>query len=150
MKPASLCLVLLLALGACKSADPTAAVPSGAGAGDGAGDGSASTAAPADSGSLSDVAPADSADATDAIAAALQRVVDKGAYRVTMSAARSAASPMSPSISVPSMSNTASPRGSATISSTTKNKKTTPGKLEFLKYDPKARKHVAYKEVKLK
>ena len=86
MKPASLCLVLLLALGACKSADPTAAVPSGAGAGDGAGDGSASTAAPADSGSLSDVAPADSADATDAIAAALQRVVDKGAYRVTMSA----------------------------------------------------------------
>ena len=33
---------------------------------------------------------------------------------------------------------------------TTKNKKTTPEKLEFLKYDPKARKHVAYKEVKLK
>ncbi|RLJ67492.1 50S ribosomal protein L33 [Sulfurisoma sediminicola] len=32
----------------------------------------------------------------------------------------------------------------------TKNKKTTPEKLEFMKYDPKARKHVAYKEVKLK
>ena len=27
---------------------------------------------------------------------------------------------------------------------------TTPEKLEFMKYDPKARKHVAYKEVKLK
>jgi large subunit ribosomal protein L33 len=33
---------------------------------------------------------------------------------------------------------------------TTKNKKTTPEKLEFLKFDPKARKHVLYKEVKLK
>jgi large subunit ribosomal protein L33 len=31
-----------------------------------------------------------------------------------------------------------------------KNKKTTPGKLEFLKFDPKARKHVLYKEIKLK
>ena len=31
-----------------------------------------------------------------------------------------------------------------------KNKKTTPEKLEFLKFDPKARKHVLYKEVKLK
>ena len=34
--------------------------------------------------------------------------------------------------------------------STTKNKRTTPEKLEMMKYDPKARKHVAYKEVKLK
>ena len=33
---------------------------------------------------------------------------------------------------------------------TSKNKKTTPEKLEFLKFDPKARKHVLYKEVKLK
>ena len=33
---------------------------------------------------------------------------------------------------------------------TTKNKKTKPEKLEFMKYDPKARKHVAYKETKLK
>ncbi|MDR2637384.1 MAG: 50S ribosomal protein L33, partial [Zoogloeaceae bacterium] len=27
---------------------------------------------------------------------------------------------------------------------------TTPEKLEFMKYDPKARKHVLYKEIKLK
>lgn len=33
---------------------------------------------------------------------------------------------------------------------TTKNKKTTPDKLEIKKYDPKARKHVTYKETKLK
>ena len=32
----------------------------------------------------------------------------------------------------------------------TKNKKTKPEKLEMMKYDPKARKHVAYKETKLK
>lgn len=31
-----------------------------------------------------------------------------------------------------------------------KNKRTTPGKLEFNKYDPVVRKHVPYKEVKLK
>jgi large subunit ribosomal protein L33 len=31
-----------------------------------------------------------------------------------------------------------------------KNKRTTPEKLEFMKFDPVARKHVAYKEVKLK
>jgi len=31
-----------------------------------------------------------------------------------------------------------------------KNKRTTPEKLEFMKYDPKARKHVMYKETKLK
>lgn len=33
---------------------------------------------------------------------------------------------------------------------TTKNKKTTPDKLEFMKYDPKARKHVLYREAKIK
>ena len=33
---------------------------------------------------------------------------------------------------------------------TSKNKRTTPNKLEFNKYDPVARKHVLYKEVKLK
>ena len=33
---------------------------------------------------------------------------------------------------------------------TTKNKKTTPDKLQFSKFDPVARKHVAYKETKLK
>ncbi len=31
-----------------------------------------------------------------------------------------------------------------------KNKRTTPEKLEFMKFDPKARKHVLYKEIKLK
>jgi large subunit ribosomal protein L33 len=33
---------------------------------------------------------------------------------------------------------------------TTKNKKTTPNKLEFSKYDPVVRKHVVYKEAKIK
>lgn len=33
---------------------------------------------------------------------------------------------------------------------TTKNKRTTPDKLEFNKYDPVVRKHVAYKEAKIK
>ncbi len=33
---------------------------------------------------------------------------------------------------------------------TTKNKRTTPGKLEFRKYDPVVRKHVTYKEAKIK
>ena len=33
---------------------------------------------------------------------------------------------------------------------TTKNKRTTPGKLEFRKYDPVVRKHVIYKEGKIK
>ena len=31
-----------------------------------------------------------------------------------------------------------------------KNKKTTPEKLEMIKFDPKARKHVTYKETKLR
>lgn len=33
---------------------------------------------------------------------------------------------------------------------TTKNKKTTPEKMSIMKFDPKARKHVEYKEAKLK
>ena len=33
---------------------------------------------------------------------------------------------------------------------TTKNKRTTPDKMEIKKYDPVARKHVVYKEGKLK
>jgi large subunit ribosomal protein L33 len=33
---------------------------------------------------------------------------------------------------------------------TTKNKRTTPDKLEFKKYDPVVRKHVSYKESKIK
>ena len=40
--------------------------------------------------------------------------------------------------------------GTGHFYTTSKNKKTTPGMLEFLKFDPKARKHVLYKEVKLK
>jgi large subunit ribosomal protein L33 len=40
--------------------------------------------------------------------------------------------------------------GTGHFYTTTKNKKTKPEKLEFVKYDPKARKHVAYKETKLK
>ena len=33
---------------------------------------------------------------------------------------------------------------------TTKNKKNTPDKLEFKKYDPVAKKHVVFKETKIK
>ncbi len=33
---------------------------------------------------------------------------------------------------------------------TTKNKKNTPDKFEFLKYDPVVRKHVLFKEAKIK
>lgn len=33
---------------------------------------------------------------------------------------------------------------------TDKNKRNTPDKLEFMKFDPVVRKHVAYKETKLK
>ena len=40
--------------------------------------------------------------------------------------------------------------GTGHFYTTNKNKKTTPEKLEFLKFDPKARKHVLYKEIKLK
>ena len=40
--------------------------------------------------------------------------------------------------------------GTGHFYTTSKNKRTTPGKLEFNKYDPVARKQVPYKEVKLK
>ena len=40
--------------------------------------------------------------------------------------------------------------GTGHFYTTSKHKRTTPGKLEFNKYDPVARKHVPYKEVKLK
>jgi large subunit ribosomal protein L33 len=40
--------------------------------------------------------------------------------------------------------------GTGHFYTTNKNKRTTPGKLEFMKYDPVVRKHVAYKETKLK
>ena len=40
--------------------------------------------------------------------------------------------------------------GTGHFYTTNKNKKTTPDKLEFIKFDPKARKHVLYKEGKLK
>ena len=40
--------------------------------------------------------------------------------------------------------------GTGHFDTTDKNKKTIPGKLEMLKYDPKVRKHVMYKEGKIK
>ena len=40
--------------------------------------------------------------------------------------------------------------GTGHFYTTDKNKKTTPTKLEFMKFDPKTRKHVLYKETKLK
>ena len=40
--------------------------------------------------------------------------------------------------------------GTGHFYTTDKNKKTTPGKMEFLKYDPVVRKHVIYKEGKMK
>ena len=40
--------------------------------------------------------------------------------------------------------------GTGHFYTTTKNKKTMPGKMANMKYDPKVRKHVAYKETKLK
>lgn len=40
--------------------------------------------------------------------------------------------------------------GTGHFYTTTKNKKTTPDKLQFIKFDPVVRKHVAYKEIKLK
>lgn len=40
--------------------------------------------------------------------------------------------------------------GTGHFYTTTKNKRTTPDKLQFMKFDPVARKHVAYKEIKLK
>ena len=40
--------------------------------------------------------------------------------------------------------------GTGHFYTTTKNKRTKPDKIEMMKYDPKARKHVMYKEDKLK
>ncbi|HEU0233586.1 MAG: 50S ribosomal protein L33 [Gallionella sp.] len=40
--------------------------------------------------------------------------------------------------------------GTGHFYTTTKNKRTTPGKIEMKKFDPKVRKHVMYKETKLK
>ena len=40
--------------------------------------------------------------------------------------------------------------GTGHFYTTTKNKKTTPNKLSIKKFDPKARKHVEYKETKIK
>ena len=40
--------------------------------------------------------------------------------------------------------------GTGHFYTTTKNKKLTPEKMEIKKFDPVARKHVAYKETKLK
>ena len=40
--------------------------------------------------------------------------------------------------------------GTGHFYTTTKNKRTTPQKLEFKKFDPVARKHVIYKEAKIK
>lgn len=40
--------------------------------------------------------------------------------------------------------------GTGHFYTTTKNKRTTPEKIEMMKFDPKARKHVTYKETKIK
>ncbi|HEY2345471.1 MAG TPA: 50S ribosomal protein L33 [Xanthomonadaceae bacterium] len=40
--------------------------------------------------------------------------------------------------------------GTGHFYTTDKNKKTTPNKMEISKYDPVVRKHVAYKEAKIK
>lgn len=40
--------------------------------------------------------------------------------------------------------------GTGHFYTTTKNKKTKPEKIEIKKFDPKARKHVMYKEAKIK
>ena len=40
--------------------------------------------------------------------------------------------------------------GTGHFYTTDKNKRNTPGKLQFRKYDPKARQHVIYKEAKIK
>ena len=40
--------------------------------------------------------------------------------------------------------------GTGHFYTTTKNKRAKPDKIEMMKYDPKARKHVMYKETKLK
>ena len=40
--------------------------------------------------------------------------------------------------------------GTGHFYTTTKNKRTKPDKIEIMKYDPKARTHVTYKDTKLK
>ena len=40
--------------------------------------------------------------------------------------------------------------GTGHFYTTTKNKRSSPDKLELVKFDPKARKHVLYKETKIK
>ncbi len=40
--------------------------------------------------------------------------------------------------------------GTGHFYTTNKNKRNTPNKLEFMKYDPVVRKHVMYKEAKIK
>ena len=40
--------------------------------------------------------------------------------------------------------------GTGHFNTPTKNKRTTPGKIAMKKFDPKVRKHVMYKETKLK
>ena len=40
--------------------------------------------------------------------------------------------------------------GTGFFYTTTKNKRTTPEKMEIMKFDPKARKHVVFKETKIK
>jgi len=40
--------------------------------------------------------------------------------------------------------------GTGHFYTTTKNKRTTPEKMDIMKFDPKARKHVSYKETKIK
>jgi len=40
--------------------------------------------------------------------------------------------------------------GTGHFYTTSKNKRTKPEKMEIMKFDPVARKHVAYKEIKLK
>ena len=40
--------------------------------------------------------------------------------------------------------------GTGHFYTTTKNKRTTPEKIEIMKFDPKVRKHVSYKETKIK
>jgi large subunit ribosomal protein L33 len=40
--------------------------------------------------------------------------------------------------------------GTGHFYTTTKNKRTMPGKMEIIKFDPKARKHVQYKETNIK
>ena len=40
--------------------------------------------------------------------------------------------------------------GTGFFYTTTKNKRTTPAKMEIMKFDPQARKHVMFKETKIK